>query len=167
MKVVFMVLLMALMASCATKEKPAIAETKAEEVVSLPKNDRPVMQINLTDGRQLEAKTISENMVLILFQPDCDHCQHEAIDIQKRLAEFSNYQLYFVSSHPLALITKFAKDYKLNDKPNVHFGSASVESVLSNFGAISAPSIYIYSNDGKLKKSFNGQTDVELLIKSL
>lgn len=145
-----------------TDEQPN-EDAKKEEV----KDERPVMQINLTDGRQIDPRSLTEKSILIFFQPDCDHCQHEARDIQARLNSFTGYELYFVSSHPMEIINQFAKDYKLNNVPNVYFGSAPVESVLNNYGAISAPSIYIYNEQGKLTKSFNGQTDVEQIIQSL
>jgi peroxiredoxin len=146
-------------------EHAVAAANEPSKVVE--KDERPVMQINLSDGRQIEPKTLNKPSILIFFQPDCDHCQHEAQDIEKRLSEFSAYEIYFISSHPMEVIQQFAKDYKLEDKPNVFFGSTSVESVLNNYGAISAPSIYVYTAEGKLKKSFNGQTDVQQIIQML
>jgi thioredoxin-related protein len=152
---------------CEKKEKPV---EKAEDVKVVEpeiKNERPVMTFTLTDGSKVDAQTIGEKMVLVLFQPDCDHCQAEAKQIKARLDAFRDYHLYFISSQPMEVINQFAKDYQLAGKENVHFGWTSVENVLNNFGAISAPSIYIYTKEGRLVESFDGQVDVEVVIRYL
>jgi thioredoxin-related protein len=154
--------------SCETKENKPVEKAEAAEVAKPEiKNERPLMTFTLTDGNKVDAQEINEKMVLVLFQPDCDHCQAEAKQIKARLDAFKDYQLYFISSQPIEVINQFAKDYQLSGKNNVHFGWTSVESVLNNFGAISAPSIYIYTQEGKLVESFDGQVDVEMVIRYL
>jgi thioredoxin-related protein len=97
-------------------------EKQTETPTVAEKNDRPVMQVTLVDGKQIEMSTREENMILIFFQPDCDHCQHEAEDIEKRMNEFKDYNLYFISSHPMDIIQQFAVDYKLVKYPNLYLG---------------------------------------------
>lgn len=146
--------------ACSTKPKEKSVE------VAPKRNDLPAMPITLMNGQTIEAKALQGNVVLVLFQPDCDHCQHEAQDIEQRLSEFKDYTLYFVTSNPQPEAERFASDYKLKDRDHVIFGLTPAQSVLNNFGPIQAPSIYIYS-DGRLKKSINGQTDVSEIIQSL
>lgn len=165
------VLLIVVAMACSRKEVSVpVSESAADttaQVSAEVKNERPLMTLTLMDGRQLEARNLNERMLLIFFQPDCDHCQREAQQIRKRIDAFSDYQLYFISSHPIEIIKKFAVDYNLVNLPNVHFGYATVESVLNNYGAISAPSIYIYGEDGRLVENFDGEVDVEVIIKYL
>lgn len=155
--------------SCSSRDRDNKQESEAipEAAVAPIKNERPVMNLTLTDGRQIDAQTMNEQMVLVLFQPDCDHCQREATQIKKRLEAFRDYKIYFISSHPMEIIQKFATDYKLDNEPNVFFGYTTVENVLNNYGAISAPSIYIYTKEGRLVESFDGLVDVEVIIKYL
>lgn len=157
---IFLTVLVAL-TGCAKKEKEA-----EQKPVAMP-NDLPAMTISLADGKTIDAKTLTGKNVLILFQPDCDHCQHEAEDIREQLASFTGYTLYFVSSAPMAEIQKFAADYKLTGNSNVVFGWTATENVLNNFGPIQAPSVYIYTDQGKLVQQFNGQTDVSVILKYL
>jgi thioredoxin-related protein len=142
-------------------------EKQTETPTVAEKNDRPVMQVTLVDGKQIEMSTREENMILIFFQPDCDHCQHEAEDLEKRMSEFKDYNLYFISSHPMDIIQQFAVDYKLVKYPNIYLGRTSVESVLNNYGPVDAPSIFIYTKAGKLIKSFKGQTPVDDIVNAL
>ena len=129
-------------------------------------NEYPDLILTLTSGKKISTKTLKGNNVIILFQPDCDHCQHEAVEIEQRLEEFKDYTLYFISSSPIEQITAFAKNFKLNDKDNVKFALTTNEGVLTYYGPVPTPSIYVYS-EGKLRTSFNGQTDVENIIKAL
>jgi thioredoxin-related protein len=172
MKKAFLICLVALVFACnqsgkKTDETLGDAREGRQQEQPAVKNERPVMTFTLLDGSKVDAQSLQEKMVLVLFQPDCDHCQDEAKQIKNRLEAFKDYQLYFISSHPMEVIEKFAKDYGLYKKPNVHFGATTVDSVLDNYGAISAPSIYIYTKEGKLVEEFEGQVDVEMIIRHL
>jgi thioredoxin-related protein len=156
-----------LVCSCNSKPKTESA-VEDEPVVNLPaRNDRPPITIRLVDGTDVNVKTLDKKLILILFQPDCDHCQDQAKQIQKRLDAFANYQMYFISSEALDVILKFSKDYNLMNKPNVHFGFVPVEDVVNHFGSISTPSIYIYKESGELIQNFDGLVDIEVVIKYL
>lgn len=149
--------------ACTKKQK----ESASSEMVIPPiVNDLPAMPITLPDGSTFNAKELKGKIILVLFQPDCDHCQHEATEIQANLASFKSYTLYFVSSSPQAENEKFATDYKLKGESNIYFGTTASEHIINNFGPIQAPSVYIYS-DQKLVKEFNGQVDVGVIIKYL
>jgi thiol-disulfide isomerase/thioredoxin len=149
--------------ACTKKEKEGTSSLPA---IPAPVNDLPTMPITFLDGTTVNAHDLKGKNILILFQPDCDHCQHEAEQLQQNLESFKEYSLYFISAASQAEIEKFATDYKLKGHANIYFGITSSENVINNFGPIQAPSIYIYS-DQKLIKDFNGQVDVSVIIKYL
>ena len=129
-------------------------------------NEYPDLTLTLIGGDSVLARTFRGNNILIFFQPDCRHCQIEAMNIEQRLDAFTDYRLYFISSSSLDAIQAFAESFDLDDKENVKFGWASTQSVLDHYGPIQTPSLYIYSN-GKLKQAFNGQTEIEDIINAL
>ena len=141
--------------------------SKKGETTSNPQNDLPPMTITTLEGSPVFLKELTGKIVLIFFQPDCDHCQREAEEIEKNLKAFSGYALYFISSNPGNEIEQFAKTYKLSGRPNVTFAQTTTENVITFYGPIAAPSVYIYSNDGQLVKAFNGQTDIQNIINFL
>ena len=149
-------LLVLVLGSCGKKEKP-------ESVV----NDLPALVITKTDGSQLAMKSVTGKTVIVMFQPDCDHCQREAIEIRNHVAAFADYQVYFVSSAPVPTVDQFSIDYKFKGLPNFHFGVTTVDEVLNSFGPIDAPSVYIYNEQGRLKQNFNGETVIQLILRSL
>ena len=160
-------LLVVIFVGCKQKdETESVTETAKAEPATV-ENDLPNLQIRLVDGNMVDLKSLKEKTILVLFQPDCDHCQHEAEDIKANLDRFKNLTMYFVSSSPVDEIVKFSKDYKFIEHNNIHFGSTTTQNILDTFGAISAPSIYIYSEKGDLIQKFNGQTPVDQIIQYL
>jgi hypothetical protein len=63
-------------------------------------------------------------------------------------------------------IVAFGKNFKLYDKDKVKFAWTSTDGVLTYYGPIPTPSIYIYSN-GHLKQAFKGQTAIENILRAL
>jgi peroxiredoxin len=150
--------------NCAKQEKQD-AEQPKEEVKEI--NELPYLSyLDLTAGKTT-TRELPGNSILILFNTDCDHCQHEAAEINEKAALFKDYQLYFIAADSIHQIQKFAQTYGLAAKANMHFGRAEFNDVFMNFGSISTPAIYIYSRERRFVKSFFGQTPIEEIVKFL
>jgi len=145
-----------------TSEKQNIS-TSIQKPVDLP----DIAFTKLTGERFQGKDLVGKNVILILFQPDCDHCQRETKQIREHLQSFSGYQLYFVTNTPVAEVDKFAREYRLFEKPNVAFVLTDVQSILTHFGSIPTPSLYIYNAAGMLVHKFNGETDISVILKAL
>lgn len=127
-------------------------------------NEFPNMMLALPDGSHQNARALKGKSILILYFPDCDHCQREALEISNRLKAFENYDLWFLTTDPFSKMDKFATDYKLSNQPNVFFAQITFEDVAAQFGGIATPSVYIYSESKKLIKAINGETPVDQII---
>jgi peroxiredoxin len=147
------------------KQQEQNSETDLSSTPALV-NELPTMHITLLDSTRLSARDFSGKIVIVMFQPDCDHCQREAKQIRENIDAFKAYQVYFVSSAGGEELKKFAGEYKLDNYSHVHFGSTTVEEIISSLGQIDAPSVYIYDN-GKLRQKFNGETDIAEIMKHL
>jgi peroxiredoxin len=151
----------AVLAGCARRS----GEPVAVEAVAV--NEQPAIPLTLLDNSVRNVDELTGKNVLIFFQPDCDHCQREAAEIERNLEAFGNATLYFITSAPLEEVKPFADAYKLNGRPNVFFAFTPAAFVLNNYGPISAPSVYIYSEDHKLVKAFNGETPVGKILAAM
>ncbi|MBL7873075.1 MAG: redoxin domain-containing protein [Cyclobacteriaceae bacterium] len=150
-------LLIFLLAVCKSPEKK-------EPVVKKEVNELPHLTFKNLDGSAATTRDLPPASVLILFNTDCDHCQREAKSIQENLASFKDYTLQFIASDPEQSILQFAREYQLDNQPNIRFGRAEGQDVYMNFGSIPTPSIYVYSKERKFIKSFLGETPVEQII---
>lgn len=137
------------------------AATPARTTAAVVSNDLPQMGLTRLDGSRLVAKDLKGKTVLVLFQPDCDHCQREAAQIRENLEAFDGYTVYFVSDAGLPQLNRFAREYDLEGKSNIHFVQASVNDIIHALGPVQAPSVFVYSEQGRLVSSFIGETPIE------
>lgn len=140
---------------------------KKEEQQRSTDNDLPALLITTTQGNQIFTKNLSGKIILVLFQPDCDHCQREAKQIHDKLSAFREYEMYFISTASSDELDKFSVAYKFNEASSVHFASTSFDNIISSFGSIDAPSVFVYSADGKLIKHFNGEVEISRILEVL
>ncbi|MBS1509127.1 MAG: redoxin domain-containing protein [Bacteroidetes bacterium] len=130
-------------------------------------NEYPNMSLMMTNGSIKNAKELPGSSVLIIYFPDCDHCQREATEISKHLKSFEKRPVWFISTASFADIDNFARQYKLAGYDNIHFVRTDIKDVINNFGGIPTPSVFIYSKEKQLVKAFKGETKIEEIIKYL
>ena len=161
---IFLLAASALMLQC-TRSAERGQVTAPED--STPVNELPAMNFETMDQQILRARELAGKNVLIFYRTECDHCQREAEDISKNLDAFTEYQLYFVTTDGHEASRKFASDYGLDNKGNVHFVQTSVNEILDQLGPISTPSLYIYSEERRLVRHLDGETPIEEIIRHL
>lgn len=146
-------------------ETTAPAAQTAEPAATAPApTDLPDLTITKPDNSRVRVKELKGRNILVFFQPDCDHCQRETKDIKANLPAFKGYTLYFVSNYPADQLRRFAQEYGLAFAPNVVFASATLEDILNTLGPMPSPSVYIYDEQGRLVKSFLGETKVANIV---
>jgi hypothetical protein len=149
-----------LASACAPKqEERKIAATAVNQLIDLTITTPAQEQISL---RELDGKNI-----FVFFSADCDHCQREAAEIHDHLEAFSNYSLYFISADSSDDQQRFAKDYKLAGQKNIFFGRTEPIFIYQTVGSIPTPSVYIYNEERRLVKKFNGETPIAEIIRAL
>ncbi len=149
-----LVFTVSLFVACTKEEKK---EVQTEPVVI---NELPHLKFTTLEGTATNTRNLETPLALILFFADCDHCQREAQEIKKNLELFKGKNIQFISAEEIPIIQKFAVDYGLNNEPSVKFGRAESVDVYMNFGSIPTPSIYVYSAEKRLVRSFKGETPV-------
>lgn len=130
-------------------------------------NELPEMNLVTMDQQVIRARELAGKNILVFFRTECDHCQREAEAISKNLDAFSEYQIYFVGTDGHEASRKFANDYALDGKDNVHFVQTSVNEILDRLGPISTPSLYIYSDERRLVRHLDGETPIQDILRYL
>jgi hypothetical protein len=146
--------------------KTAKKNEKATGAPAVTRNDLPSMNVTTLNGSLVNTQKLEGKSILILFQPDCDHCQREAKEIRQHIEAFKEYNVYFISADPMLAIEKFAKEHDLLGRTNFSFGMTTVDNVLNSFGPIPAPSVYIYSDQALVQK-FNGEVSIDKILQAL
>ena len=129
-------------------------------------NDLPLLTVLQTNGESITIRDLEGKVVLIFFNPDCDHCQREAKQISDQKNIFKNHSVYFISIDSMTQIERFALEYKLTD-PNFHFAQVDGLAVYNTVGPLpSVPAIFIYNNKRFIKK-LEGEAKLEEIMKYL
>jgi peroxiredoxin len=150
--------------ACQTKEKPK--DEVVLEAKSTANNDMPAFNITQVDGSRVVFKEVSGKVLIVFFNPGCDHCQREAKLLSENKDVIKDYQVYFVSPEPMDSIAKFSVDYKLLE-PNVHFGQGEASSILSAVGPITTvPTFMLYDNQAFVAR-MEGEISLEKLRQML
>lgn len=126
-----------------------------------PVNQLPKMNVlSLPEESTMALNSLSGNVVLIFFNPECEHCQDEARLIADNKELFEDYHLYFIASDSLSKITGFAEEYNLK-QPNYHFAFGDGLTVFQTMGAINnVPAVFVY-RDRKLTARAEGVIALE------
>ena len=147
--------------NCSPKKKEAPAE-------NVPTKGLPNITVKMLSGEVVMTNSLKGKTILFFYSPDCDHCQREAKDIGENSPAFKEYAIYLICSpRPNELIAGFQKEFGLENQPNLHFGQAEVENVVGEMGSIGTPSLFIYSEEGKLVKRIDNETPASEIIKFL
>ena len=81
--------------------------------------DKNLPSFSLTNvhGKEVTQKDIPsnfKNVVILIFSPDCSHCQHEAEELNKSADKLKNVYFIWDSYKDLAAIKQFAEKYQLD-----------------------------------------------------
>src|SRR6185436_1169349 len=82
----------------------------------------PPLKLLLTDSSTVFTdKDLKKNkpVFLILFSPECEHCQKETEELITKIDSFKNIQIVMATFMPVDKIRPFYNDYKLDRFPNI------------------------------------------------
>jgi len=99
--------------------------------------------------------------VLMLFSPDCDHCQHLTEMLLKGMDSLKQIQFYLVTPMNLTMLKGFYDKYHLADYKNIKVGKDYEYFFYNFYGAHYVPYIAVYDKQKKLLKTFEGSTTVK------
>jgi thioredoxin-related protein len=146
------------------------AQTANDSLPYLQHPELPAFRLQMMDSTTvLNTYNIKQGKktVLMLFSPDCEHCQHMADSMRNHMEEMQDVQIYMFSFMDLYQIKNFAAKYKLNRYKNITFGK-DVDFFFAGFYKLtSVPGIAIYDKKKKFVKLFNGGAKIEDLLAAI
>src|SRR5947207_6975089 len=95
-------------------------------------------------------------VLIVLFNPDCDHCKHEIEEIIKDMNELKNVQIVMTTMMPFNMMKSFYEKYALDKFGNVTVGR-DFQYLLPTFYQIRfMPYLAMYDKKGNLLTTFEG-----------
>ena len=126
----------------------------------------PKFTLNLTTGKSFSNTQIPKTKYtcIIIFSPDCSHCQEEAADLTKNADKFKSVFFIWNSYKEMADIKVFATKYGLDKQSNVIVGRDPEFSIPVFFRPRMTPFVALYAN-GQLLKVYEQGVKVPELLK--
>ena len=127
----------------------------------------PPFQILLGDSTTLYTKASlprAKPVLLMLFSPDCSHCQHAAQEIVAHKDELKNIQIVMATLRSISQMNAFAETYGLKALPNVVLGKDVYYILPSFYGVRNLPYMAFYKKNGDLIKTFEGGLPIKNVI---
>jgi thiol-disulfide isomerase/thioredoxin len=106
-------------------------------------------------------------LVLVFFNPDCDHCQQQVKELLAHKSELKRLQIVMVSALPYSLIKTFYENYQVASMPNVIMGQDENFVLGGIYKPARYPSLYIYDAGGSLAKVFAGNVTAAVLLNAV
>lgn len=106
-------------------------------------------------------------ILLMIFSPDCGHCQHVATEITGNMDHFKKAQIYMITWLPYSDMMSFYKTYKIADYPQITMAWDSKYFFLPYYHVQSYPKLIVYNKKGKYVKEFQGNIQIEDVWKAM
>lgn len=146
------------------------------KIITLPWVE--IFMENSADGKRAEKireltpmKTITradlpadKNLIVMLFNPTCGHCEEQTELFQKNIGQLRNTQLLLVAVPAMGpYLNNFYQKFHLNEYPQIWMGLDYDNLVPKTFLYYSLPQLNVYDKDKKLLKIFSGGAPMDSL----
>lgn len=137
----------------------AAAQTQVPEPAYKRYPTLPPLQLLLGDSA---TKFTKDNLpkkkpvFVMLFSPDCSHCQHSAEEMITHKEELKNIHIVMATMHSITQMNEFVQKYGLAQLPNLTVGK-DIYYILSGFYNIKhLPYMAFYNKNGQLISTIEG-----------
>jgi thiol-disulfide isomerase/thioredoxin len=142
-----------------------------QEEVTLPPYKRfptiPPLKLLLLDSTSYFTKNnLKKNkpVLIIVFNPDCEHCKYETEEIIKNIDSLKNIQIIMATIMSFDLMKSFYEKYDLQRFQNIIVGKDVQYTLPSFYQMHFMPYLAMYSKKGNLLATFEGSMKMEDLI---
>ncbi len=108
-----------------------------------------------------------KSTILIIFSPDCEHCQHETQELLANIDRFKKAQIIMITYQPYQEMVQFYKDYKIANFSQITMGRDTKFFFPIFFRVQNLPSIFVYNKKGEFKKAFEGSVKIDKIADEL
>ncbi|HQV06665.1 MAG: redoxin domain-containing protein [Chitinophagaceae bacterium] len=104
-------------------------------------------------------------VMMIVFNPDCGHCQHETEALLKVIDKFKGIQIIMATMAPLYEMNQFVKDYKLDQYKNITVAKDVSYYLPTYYKIYNLPFLAFYDKKFNLISDFSGTMPMADVLK--
>lgn len=103
-------------------------------------------------------------IILMLFNPQCEHCQHETRELTKNIDKFKDLYIVMATFAPFDSMMKFRAQYNLASFKNIVVGQDTHYFLPSFFNIRNLPFHAFYNKKKELISAFEGSLPLERIL---
>lgn len=129
----------------------------------------PPMQLLLADSTTRFTRNDlprKKPVLLMIFSPDCSHCQHTAEEMVANKERLKDLHIVMATLHPLWQMNEFVNKYQLRQIPNLTVGKDFSYILPSFYGIRNLPYLAFYNKKGTLITGFEGSMPLDRILKT-
>jgi len=130
----------------------------------------PVTELLSLDHNVYNTRSLADSALyklIVIFDPDCDHCQYEIAQLTKERARLAAASCLFISPKPVEELGRFEKTRIDSGKTAIRMFEIKPDQWLRLFKGNPLPDIYLYGPNNVLIKNFWGETPVAVIIQAI
>jgi hypothetical protein len=130
----------------------------------------PAVRLLLPDSVSYYTKSNLDKksaVMLMLFNPQCEHCQHETEVLVKNIDRFKKIEILMVTSMPFDSMTNFIAKYNLAKYKNIVVARDENYTLISFFRIRFLPAIALYNKNKEFQTLFEGSMNIDEALKLL
>ena len=130
----------------------------------------PNFKITKTDGNIFTNQEVETGkpLLIVYFSPECDHCQVFMKSFFKRVDEFKETKVFFITYLPLDRLVKYESEFPVNKYKNIVAGTEGMSFVVRNFYEIKEmPFAILYDKKGKMIGKYEREIPLNVIINSI
>jgi len=129
----------------------------------------PPMDLLLPDSSHFTKDDIPKKkaVMIMMFNPMCEHCKHETVDILKNIDKFENVQIVMATSMPFDSMTAFRSRFHLDQYPNITVVQDSKFFLITFYQLHNLPFLAFYNKKKEFISVFEGSMPIEQVIEEV
>ena len=142
---------------------------QTEEPLYKKTNAFPVINLLLPDSTYFTKGNLDKksSVMVMLFNPQCEHCQHETEEIIKNIEKFEGVQILMATSMPFDSMMNFRQRYDLAKYKNIVVSTDPNFTLISFYSIHSLPSLAFYNRKKEFMSLHEGGLPLEKVLKEL
>lgn len=131
----------------------------------------PPFNIQLANGQHFQSSDLSKDqpLMLIYFDPSCDHCHAFINELLKKINLFRDVQIVMITYVPLDQVKSYLAGSELSKQPGIKVGTEGSTFVVRYFyDIVQFPYVALHRKDGILMSTYERNIpDPEVLAKKM
>ena len=127
----------------------------------------PPFKILMTDSTTWMTKDDlpkKKAVMIMIFNPECEHCKHETEEIIKNIDKFKKIEIVMATPREFSTMKDFYAHYELSRFKNIHVGKDMAFTLPVFYNIRSLPFLAFYDKKGNLIDTFEGSMPIEQVL---